>query len=95
MANSLKPASEYLDPNQPPLIYEIDKSWEEVIQKPPVWLSNKFPPIPTEAKYEFLGHKLISPIAIAAGPASGKIWTDFYFKMGYGMVIQKTRRIGQ
>lgn len=93
MAKSdLKPASYYRDPKQPPLVYEIEKSWEEVISKPPVWLSNKFPPIPTEAKYEFLGHKLISPIAIAAGPASGKLWTDFYFKMGFGMVIQKTRR---
>lgn len=93
MAKSkLKPASYYTHLNQPPLIYKIEKSWEEVISKPPVWLSNKFPPLPTETKYEFLGHKLISPIAIAAGPASGKIWTDFYFKMGYGMVIQKTRR---
>lgn len=89
---NLPPASDYIDSDQPPLIYEIEKSWEEVISKPPVWLSNKFPPLPSQAKYEFLGHKLISPIAIAAGPASGKIWTDFYFKMGYGMVIQKTRR---
>ncbi|MBI2599515.1 hypothetical protein HYW43_01175 [Candidatus Daviesbacteria bacterium] len=92
MSANLPDPKEFVDPNQPTLIYEIEKSWEEVISKPPVWLSNKFPPIPTEAKYEFLGHKLISPIAIAAGPASGKLWTDFYFKMGYGMVIQKTRR---
>lgn len=90
--NNLQPADYYKDPKQPPLVYEIQKSWEEVIQNPPVWLSDKFPPIPQEAKYEFLGQKLVSPIAIAAGPASGKIWTDFYFKMGYGMVIQKTRR---
>lgn len=92
MVKMLKPASYYVDPNQPPFIYEISKSWEEVIAKPPVWLSNKFPPLSREKKYSFLGHKLISPIAISAGPASGKIWTDFYFKMGYGMVIQKTRR---
>ncbi|OGI07123.1 MAG: hypothetical protein A3F80_05075, partial [Candidatus Melainabacteria bacterium RIFCSPLOWO2_12_FULL_35_11] len=92
MSTNLPDPKEFVDPNQPPLIYEIEKSWEEVISKPPVWLSHKFPPLPIEAKYEFLGHKLISPIAIAAGPASGKIWTDFYFKMGYGMVIQKTRR---
>lgn len=92
MSVNLPDPKEFVDPKQPPLIYEIEKSWEEVISKPPVWLSNKFPPLPTEAKYEFLGHKLISPIAIAAGPASGKLWTDFYFKMGYGMVMQKTRR---
>lgn len=90
--NDLKSASYYRNPNQPPLIYEIEKSWEEVVSKSPVWLSNKFPPLPAETKYSFLGDKLISPIAIAAGPASGKLWTDFYFKMGYGMVMQKTRR---
>ena len=44
---------------------EIEKTWEEVIKEPPIWLSNKFPPLPKEKKYEFLGKKLISPIAIA------------------------------
>src|SRR3990167_10443061 len=76
--------------NQPTFIYDIEKPWEEVVQNPPVWVSNKFPPLPK--LYSFLGQNIISPIVIAAGPASGKIWTDFYFKMGYGMVIQKTRR---
>ncbi len=92
MTTSLSDPKDFIDPNQPPLIYDIKKSWEEVISKPPVWLSNKFPPLPKEKKYSFLGHKLISPIAIASGGASGKLWTDFYFKMGYGLVLQKTRR---
>ncbi len=89
---NLKPASYFQDPKQPPLIYDIKKSWEKVISKPPIWLSNKFPALPKEKKFKFLGNKLISPIAIAAGPASGQLWTDFYFKMGFGMVVQKTRR---
>lgn len=87
-----KPANYYRHPKQPTFIYDIKKPWERVIKNNPIWLSGKFPSLPKQEKYQFLGRKLISPIAIAAGPASGKIWTDFYFKMGYGMVMQKTRR---
>jgi dihydroorotate dehydrogenase len=76
---------------QPQFIYDITLPWEEVIAKKPIWKGG-FPSIPKQKKYTFLGQKLISPIIIAAGPASGKLWTDFYFKMGYGAVIQKTRR---
>lgn len=79
-------------PKQPLFVYDITKSWEEVVQEGPIWLSGKFPPAPIKKKYTFLGHKLISPIAISAGPASRKIWTDFYLKMGYGLVFEKTRR---
>lgn len=78
--------------NQPIFIYDIHKSWEQVVQDGPIWKSGKFPPLPKEKKYKFLGQKLISPIAISAGPASTKIWTDFYFKMGFGLVFEKTRR---
>lgn len=81
-----------IHPKQPTFIYNTKKSWEKVIEEKPIWLSGKFPPLPKEKKYKFLGYKLISPIAIAAGPASKKIWTDFYFKMGYGLVLEKTRR---
>jgi hypothetical protein len=56
MATSLK------HPKQPTFIYDITKSWEEVITKKPVWLSNKFPKLPTQKKYQFLGFDLISPI---------------------------------
>lgn len=78
--------------NQPIFIYDIHKNWEQVVKEGPIWKSSKFPPLPKEKKYKFLGHELISPIAISAGPASRKIWTDFYFKMGYGLVFEKTRR---
>ncbi len=78
--------------NQPVFVYDIHKSWEQVVKEGPIWKSGKFPPLPKEKKYKFLGQKLISPIAISAGPASTKIWTDFYFKMGYGLVFEKTRR---
>ncbi len=86
MANILR------HPKQPEFIYDITLPWEEVISKKPIWKSGKFPPLPKQKKYTFLGKKLISPIVIAAGPASGKLWTDFYFKMGYGAIVQKTRR---
>jgi dihydroorotate dehydrogenase (NAD+) catalytic subunit len=90
--NNLSKAEALKDPSQPTLIYDIQKPWEQVITEEPIWLSGKFPELPKEKKYNFLGHEIISPIAISAGNASGKIWTDFYLKMGYGMVIQKTRR---
>lgn len=86
--NSLK------HPKQPVFIYDIEKPWEEVIRKKPVWLSNKFPKLPSQKKYKFLGFDLISPIIIAAGPSTGKNWSDFYLKMGYGGVIEKTKRTG-
>lgn len=79
-------------PKQPTFVYDITKPWEEVVKDSPIWLSKKYPPLPKEKKYSFLGHKLISPIAISAGPASRKPWTDFYLKMGYGLVFEKTRR---
>ena len=77
---------------QPTFIYDIKKPWEEVVNNPPIWKSNKFPALPRQKKYSFLGKKLFSPIIIAAGPSSGHFWSDFYFKMGYGAVIEKTRR---
>lgn len=91
-ASKLPSTDKFIDPNQPPFIYDVKKTWEDIIKKPPIWKSGKFPLLIKEAKYKFLGHNLISPIIISAGPASGKLWTDFYFKMGYGAVIEKTRR---
>ncbi|HBQ51034.1 TPA: hypothetical protein DD690_03565 [Candidatus Daviesbacteria bacterium] len=82
----------FIAKNQPVFVYDIHKSWEQVVKEGPIWKSGKFPPLSKEKKYKFLGQKLISPIAISAGPASTKIWTDFYFKMGYGLVFEKTRR---
>lgn len=79
-------------PDQATLIYDIFVSWEQNIADGPKWLGG-YPPVPTlEKRYPFLGHDLVSPITIAAGPASGEKWTDFYFRMGYGMVMEKTRR---
>lgn len=90
--DNLPKAEELVDPKQPDLIYDITKPWEEVIKGSPNWVSGKFPPLPKEKKFKFLGYEFISPIAISAADASGKIWTDFYLKMGFGLVFQKTRR---
>lgn len=92
MKMKLPDPKNFIHPNQPVFVYDIHKPWEQVVQQGPVWKSGKFPPLPKEKKYKFLGQKLISPIAISAGPASRKIWTDFYFKMGFGLVFEKTRR---
>lgn len=82
----------FTHPKQPSFIYDIHKSWEYVIKNKPLWKSGKFPPLPKERKYKFLGQNLISPIAISSGPAWGPIWVGFYFKMGFGMVIDKSKR---
>lgn len=83
-------------PQQPPLVWgDLNKPWEQVVKDGPVWMG-QFPPQPEkseyEGKYKFQGFELMSPISIAAGPASGKLWTDFYFKMTFGLVMEKTRR---
>lgn len=92
MKNNLPSPEKLTSPKQPTLIYDIHKTWEYVISHKPNWKSGKFPPLPKETKYRFLGHELISPIAISSGPAWGSIWVGFYFKMGFGMVIDKSKR---
>ncbi len=92
MAKNLPDPNKFISPNQPPFIYPIETPWEEVIKAPPLWNSGKFPSLPKEKKYRFLGRDLISPIAIASGAAWGPIWVGFFFKMGYGMVIDKSKR---
>lgn len=92
MAKNLPDPKNFVSPNQPPFIYPIEKPWEEVIKAPPLWKSGKFPPLPKEKKYKFLNQRLISPIAIASGAAWGPLWVGFFFKMGYGMVIDKSKR---
>lgn len=87
----VEPSSKYRALNQPTLIYDIHKPWEEVVAHAPIWLGT-FPKKPTEKKYILFGEPAISEIIIAAGPASGQLWTDFFLEMGYGAVIEKTRR---
>jgi dihydroorotate dehydrogenase len=92
--SELVPASNFRHPDQPPLVYDIHKSWEQNVLDGPIWWGT-YPyksNYPTEKPYKLLGHQIISPITIAAGPASGKYWTDFYFEWEYGMVMEKTRR---
>lgn len=92
MAKNLPSPNSLVSPKQPIFAYDIKKAWEKVVEEGPIWVSKKFPPLPKEKKYTFLGKKLISPIIIAAGSSSGKKWSDFFFKMGFGGVIQKTMR---
>ena len=87
----LKEARVYRHPDQPTLVYDIHDSWENNVKKGPMWKGG-FPPIPKEKRYNFLGLELISPITIPAGPASGQRWTDFFFDMGFSIVMEKTRR---
>ncbi len=72
-------------------VYDIAKSWDYNYQKGP-FFKGPYPPIPKKAEWEFLGHKLISPLGIAAGPLPNAKWLITYAKLGYGSLIQKTVR---
>ena len=71
--------------------YNIQKSWEYNYDHGPNF-GGFYPPIQTKAEWEFLGHKVISPLGIAAGPLPNAKWLTTYAKLGYGSLIQKTVR---
>ncbi len=86
------PSAESLrHPNQPPLLYQMDRSWIANVYAGPQWLGD-YPPLPKNKDYSFLGKRIISPIECAAGPAGGRKWTAFALRMGFGIVNQKTMR---
>lgn len=71
--------------------YDVQESWEYNYDHGPNF-KGPFPPLPKEKKWEFLGHKLISPLGIAAGPLPNAKWMIPYLKLGYGSIVQKTVR---
>lgn len=71
--------------------YDIHKSWDYNYDHGPNF-PGPYPPYPKEAKWSFLGHKVISPLGIAAGPLPNAKWLILYAKLGYGSIIQKTVR---
>src|SRR3989344_9294715 len=72
-------------------VYDIHKTWEYNYERGPNF-KGPYPPLPKEKKWQFLGHKLISPLGVAAGPLPNAKWMIPYLKLGYGSVIQKTVR---
>lgn len=71
--------------------YHLDKSWEYNFKQGPNF-KGPFPPFPTKAKWKFLGHPVISPLGVAAGPLPSAKWMIPYLKLGYGSITQKTVR---
>src|SRR3989344_8555507 len=71
--------------------YHLNKSWEYNYKQGPNF-KGPYPPFPKEAKWTFLGHKLVSPLGIAAGPLPSAKWMIPYLKLGYGSITQKTVR---
>lgn len=71
--------------------YHLDKSWAYNYKQGPNF-KGPYPPFPQKAKWTFLGHKLISPLGIAAGPLPSAKWMIPYLKLGYGSITQKTVR---
>lgn len=72
-------------------VYDVKKTWEYNYEHGPNF-KGSYPPLPKEKKWEFLGHKLISPLGVAAGPLPNAKWMIPYFKLGYGSIVQKTVR---
>lgn len=71
--------------------YDINKSWDYNYEHGPIF-KGSYPDMPKEPKWKFLGHKLISPLGIAAGPLPNSKWIIPYAKLGYGSLIFKTVR---
>lgn len=72
-------------------VYDVKKSWEYNYEHGPNF-KGSYPPLPKEKKWEFLGHKLISPLGVAAGPLPNAKWMIPYLNLGYGSIVQKTVR---
>src|SRR3990167_2415628 len=75
----------------PQQVYDIKKSWEFNYRQGPNF-KGPYPPFPSKSNWELLGHKLISPLGVAAGPLPSAKWMVPYLKLGYGSIIQKTVR---
>lgn len=71
--------------------YYVDKSWEYNYAHGPNF-NGPYPPFPKEKNWTFLGHKVISPLGVAAGPLPNSKWLAVYAKLGYGSITQKTVR---
>lgn len=72
-------------------VYDIHKSWEYNYDHGPNF-NGPYPPFPKEKNWTFLGHKIISPLGVAAGPLPNAKWMIPYLKLGYGSIVQKTVR---
>lgn len=71
--------------------YDIKKSWEQNYKNGP-FFQGVYPPLPKNKNWTFLGHKVISPLGIAAGPLPNAKWLLTYANLGFGSLIQKTVR---
>ena len=71
--------------------YNINKSWDYNYDHGP-FFNGEYPPLPKNKNWTFLGHKLISPLGVAAGPLPNAKWLTLYAKLGYGTLVQKTVR---
>lgn len=71
--------------------YNIHKSWDWNYDHGPNF-AGPYPSFPKKASWQFLGHRLVSPLGIAAGPLPNAKWLTLYAKLGYGTLVQKTVR---
>lgn len=71
--------------------YNLEKSWDYNYDHGPT-IVGKYPPLPKEKKWKFLGRDLISPLGVAAGPLPNSKWIIPYAKMGFGSLTLKTVR---
>lgn len=71
--------------------YDIHKSWEDNYKNGPIF-TGSIPPKPVARKWKFLGHDLISPLGVAAGPLPNYAWISLYGKLGFGSLVHKTVR---
>jgi dihydroorotate dehydrogenase len=78
-------------PNHPP-IYDISKTYLENAEEGP-FFNGSIPPRPqTKAQIDFLGHKLLSPLGVPAGPLLNAKWIALAGKLGFDVLTYKTIR---
>lgn len=71
--------------------YDVNKSWDYNYDHGPFFVG-PYPPLPRQRKWTFLGHRVISPLGVAAGPLPNAKWLTTYAKLGFGSLVQKTVR---
>lgn len=71
--------------------YDLSKSWDYNYDHGP-FFTGTYPPLPRTRKWTFLGHRIISPLGVAAGPLPNSKWLITYAKLGFGSLVQKTVR---
>jgi dihydroorotate dehydrogenase (NAD+) catalytic subunit len=78
-------------PDSPP-IYDIYKTYEENLAFGPFFTGSFLKRPPSDRWIDFFGHRIASPLGIAAGPLLGSKWIALASRLGFDILVYKTIR---